>query len=201
MNSLLSLVFILAACCPSKHEVISKHVVKHGMSTEFQGAGGGGTSYKMTIYDSDFTFCFYDVSVYHYKDGTKSMTISAYVTNVNFAEIKTPADAIAHELRMGKPRMFQQYHMSDSGIDGKVDMVQKFWVKGNGIGGFTRRDRDRMYSEVDKKKITETIWDGGQVWEAGGKWRKAENRENTDAYMLYQRALDLIHQEITKSKK
>jgi len=175
-------------CHGGDHATVVNHVIEHGRNYEYSGSGGGGEAYEKTYYDKH---SFYEVIVYHNKDGTKTLTIGYYVTNVDFDRLQTPADVVANELKMSQPRIFREYHFSDAKCDGTVDTVQRFFIRGNVVSGFTRRERDIGYSKLNRKLVSVVVFDDGTVFE-DGKWREATKQEKAEAQKLFNEALSTI---------
>lgn len=66
--------------------------------------------------------------------GRKILHIIKYVTNLNFDDLKTPAD-LAEELILGSPKVYFAVRMQDNEIDQKIDVILELSKKG--LLGFT----------------------------------------------------------------
>lgn len=111
----------------------AEQVVNRGAATE-------GVLHKARLFHENY---FYEVDTSFYWNGTKYLTISAYLTNRDFSELRSSTDAVAEELSMGAPLVHFEQYFYDRGIDGTAEVYQEFTKKrGPVYEGFTRRERD-----------------------------------------------------------
>lgn len=136
----------------------------------------------------------YDLTAIVYNDGRRELKIYFYLTNYEFVG-RDADEMVADQLIWGPPKIHQEIHIWDYGVDETVDLYQMFSKqRGSVWGGFTREERDLG----SKAGVKEYLYDHGEVyrerrfWWDG--WSKASQWEEEDIQDGYREHLeDLIY--------
>ena len=130
----------------------------------------------------------YSVSIHKYinEDGRSSLSIGYYLTTADLLATR-PGDVIARELIYGQPKINQEEHLTDLGMDGSVNIYQTFVKKrGSIFERFTREERDSS-----RGGVRQFLYQDGKVM-GKYRWLKASARDKEDVEAGYKEHLEEI---------
>lgn len=176
--------FTSAELAPAVAQTISRRtaefVINRGATTE-------GVAHETRLFQDTY---FYDVAVDYFWIGYQYLTIHAYLTNRDFSELQSPADAVAEELSMGPPLVHFEQHFYDRGIDGTAEIYQDFSKRrGSTFDGFTRRERD-----LGKKAgVSEYLHSEGRAYRDGKKLNVKKEQPQDVTEMYFESLTEVAH--------
>jgi len=156
----------------------------------------GYVRYCSRIYD--YFGRIYEICFYVYHDGRRDLEIDYYLTTSNLVKLN-PADVVVNELIYGKPKITQEIHMNDFGVDGNLDIYQMFHKHRNSVWeGFTREERD-----LGKRAgVKEYLYHSGSIYHKKrflkDGWKSASEKEKKEVQNDYWDHIVLIKELISK---